>query len=377
MTLKKMLRQAPLLRPLGYPVWSRGVVAVCFAKDLAAAAAMLGDELHTSCRAFFVVDHGSRTPREITGPAGPSGARLPVRKLFGDPLPLDADIARVVPSYGWNKLTAGACALKTLGFDAYHVLMPMRRDEWVSPYWPDYYETNRPALEKVLALLDDQESRLVFSARVRGVTTGNFGYYRLSGYNEYYHPQVPLRPGDVVIDGGISADIHSQRAFCRSIGDQGRLYGFEPDPAGFAAAASQIAGQDGCRNFQLVSLGLWSEKTALPFASGGDESRVAADGRQGNTVCEMTTVDAFVAENDLKRVDCIKLDVEGAEMQALEGAAATLARSRPRLTISVYHRPEDLFAIPLYLKDLLPNSRFYLGHHTACALETVLYVLPR
>ena len=91
----------------------------------------------------------------------------------------------------------------------------------------------------------------------------------------------------------------------------------------------------------------------------------------------MTTVDAFVAENGLERVDVIKLDVEGAEMQALEGAAATLAHRRPRLAISVYHRPEDLFSIPLFLKDLLPDSRFYLGHHTACALETVLYVLPQ
>ncbi|QAZ66542.1 FkbM family methyltransferase [Solidesulfovibrio carbinolicus] len=377
MTLKKMLRQAPLLRPLGYPVWSRGVVVVCFAKDLAAVAAMLGDEFYTSCRAFFIVDQGSRSPREIAGPAGPSGARLPVRKLFGDPLPLDADIALALPSYGWNKLAAGACALKTLGFDAFHVLMPMRRDEWVSPYWPDYYETNRQALERAYALLDDEESRQVFAARVRAVATGNIGYYRLCGYNEYYHPQVQPRPGDVVIDGGISADIHSQRAFCQSIGDKGRLYGFEPDPAGFAAASGQIAGQDGCRNFQLVPLGLWNEKTALPFASGGDDSRVVADGGQGNTVCEMTTMDAFVAENALERVGFIKLDVEGAEMRALEGAVATLARSRPRLAISVYHRPEDLFVIPLFLKDILPDSCFYLGHHTACALETVLYVLPR
>lgn len=376
MTLKKMLRQAPLLRPLGYPVWSRGVVAVCFAKDLAAAAAMLGDEFYSSCRAVFVVDHGSRTPRETAGPAGPSGARLPVRKLFGDPLPLDADIALVVPSYGWNKLAAGACALKTLGFDAFHVLMPMRRDEWVSPYWPDYYEANRPVLERVYALLDDQDSRQAFAARVRALVTGNIGYYRLSSYNEYFHPQVPFRLGDVVIDGGISADIHSQRVFCRLIGDPGRLYGFEPDPVGFAAAASQIAGQDGCRNFQLMPFGLWNENTALPFASGGSDSRVVAEGGPGDVVCEMTSVDAFVAKNALERVDFMKLDVEGAEMQALEGAAATLARCRPRLAISVYHRPEDLFSIPLFLKDILPDSRFYLGHHTPCALETVLYVLP-
>jgi len=74
-----------------------------------------------------------------------------------------------------------------------------------------------------------------------------------------------------------------------------------------------------------------------------------------------------------ERIDLIKLDIEGSELGALRGAEKSLRRWRPKLAISLYHRPEDFFAIPLWLKSLDCGYRFYLDHYSIHHEETVLY----
>jgi hypothetical protein len=85
------------------------------------------------------------------------------------------------------------------------------------------------------------------------------------------------------------------------------------------------------------------------------------------------TLDDLVGERGLERVDFIKLDIEGAEVNALEGAANTLRRHRPRLAIAAYHRNDDLTRIPVTLRQMGPNYRFHLAHYTTHHGETVLY----
>lgn len=74
----------------------------------------------------------------------------------------------------------------------------------------------------------------------------------------------------------------------------------------------------------------------------------------------------------LDRVDRLKLDVEGAEPQALRGAARTLARDRPRLAVAAYHRDDDLAVLPPLIHGLEPSYRFRLGHFTPGIAETIL-----
>ena len=60
----------------------------------------------------------------------------------------------------------------------------------------------------------------------------------------------------------------------------------------------------------------------------------------------------------------IKMDIEGAEMQALAGAKDTILRNHPRLTICIYHSDEDMLRIPEYIHNLVPEYKLYIGHHT-------------
>jgi hypothetical protein len=72
----------------------------------------------------------------------------------------------------------------------------------------------------------------------------------------------------------------------------------------------------------------------------------------------------------------VKLDVEGDELAALEGGKATLERMRPVVAVCVYHRPEDLWTIPLFLHEVLPEHRMYLRAHAWDGFELVAYAVP-
>jgi hypothetical protein len=69
----------------------------------------------------------------------------------------------------------------------------------------------------------------------------------------------------------------------------------------------------------------------------------------------------------------IKMDIEGFELPALKGAAATIRDARPKLLVSAYHRSTDLLEIPNYIDSIAPDYRIGLRHHTEDRWDTCLY----
>ena len=88
-----------------------------------------------------------------------------------------------------------------------------------------------------------------------------------------------------------------------------------------------------------------------------------------------TTMDKFCCNNNIMP-DFIKMDIEGADMPALEGGIKTIPEGRPQLALSIYHSNEDFVNIPLYLNKNLKNYHFKLGHYSPWRSETVLYAIP-
>ncbi len=85
-----------------------------------------------------------------------------------------------------------------------------------------------------------------------------------------------------------------------------------------------------------------------------------------------TTLDDYAAAN-LRKVDFIKMDIEGAELDAIAGAEGIIREFKPRLAISAYHRPEDFWLIPARLKAINPDYQLYFGHHSPVQWESVFY----
>jgi FkbM family methyltransferase len=179
------------------------------------------------------------------------------------------------------------------------------------------------------------------------------------------------RPGDRIIDAG-SCFGDTALAFAARVGAQGRIVSFEIDPINVLIARRNLELNPGlAARIDLRECALAQDATPLFLHGGGPGATVST--QPGAHPLAVTTIDALLADRALDRVDFIKMDIEGAERLALAGAAQTLRRHRPVLAISLYHRPDDLWQIPLLIHSLNAGYRFYLDHYTIHHEETVLY----
>jgi hypothetical protein len=69
------------------------------------------------------------------------------------------------------------------------------------------------------------------------------------------------------------------------------------------------------------------------------------------------------------------MDIEGAELEALKGASETIIKHKPNLAISLYHKPQDLWEIPNFIKSLRNDYKFYLRSHGHLTFDSVLYCI--
>jgi FkbM family methyltransferase len=151
-------------------------------------------------------------------------------------------------------------------------------------------------------------------------------------------------------------------------------FAFEPDPGNFARLVETSAEFARATGAQVA---LWpcavTDRTASRrFRSGvGEAGHIAADGDESVTSVALDDVLPVVLATDLK------MDIEGAELDALRGAERLIRRARPRLAICVYHRPEHLWEIPLAVRDLGVPYEYFLRSHGHAGFDAVMYAVPR
>jgi FkbM family methyltransferase len=187
-------------------------------------------------------------------------------------------------------------------------------------------------------------------------------------------PEIAIRDGDIVIDGGGCMGDTALYAACRS-GSSGRVLSFEFDVNNLIWLR---------RNLDLNPC-LKPRIQVMPFAlldHSGDDVSVDGCGPSarivsgaGDQSVQSMTIDDLIKKGIVDRIDFIKLDVEGAELKVLKGAEMALRQFRPRLAISVYHNENDMWELPLWLKGLGLDYRFYLNHFTIHTEETVLFAI--
>ena len=235
-----------------------------------------------------------------------------------------------------------------------------------------YVERHKEEFGMVYELLCDGLSRETYAAflgsKLGAGPEGLCGVWR----KDQYFPQDIFRLSDreVFVDGGAYTG-DTLLAFIRKTkGEYERCYAFEPAPENLAKLNS-LAEKQRFRDVSVIGKGLWSMAETLRFAA-AEGLAGSAISRAGNTSIAVDSVDNVAPDATF-----IKLDVEGAELEALKGAAGTIKRNRPKLAVCLYHRPGDLFEIPLFLKSLVPEYRFYLRQHQPVSCELVLYALAR
>lgn len=294
---------------------------------------------------------------------------VPAEELPGlfDPATRPFVVLLAVPdTFPAARLAAGLGAARTL--EIFHALGPLSRR-----YDPRVVLDNLPDILSVGARLADRDSRRVLAGVLGFRLSLDPGLVPLSDYPQYFHPRVLPAQGDVIIDAG-AYDGDTALSFVRATNGKARLYAFEPDPAN-AARLRAAVGERGLTGLvRPVRAGLWRDAGEIAFAPAGGSSTARPDGAARIRVVDL---DGFCRAEGISP-GFIKMDIEGAEPEALYGARRTLAEKRPRLAVCVYHEAAHPWEIPRFLAEILPGHALYLGHHDQVTpgSETVLYAAP-
>nr|WP_285860183.1 MULTISPECIES: FkbM family methyltransferase [Paenibacillus] len=171
-----------------------------------------------------------------------------------------------------------------------------------------------------------------------------------------------------MIDGGAyDGDTAEQFAtYCQTI------YSFEPSTAVYESLVQNI--KKNCLEYKVKpsKVGLWSENGEADFSTIIDQGlHLIID--DGNETIPVTSIDSFVESSGITKVDFIKLDIEGAEYNAILGGRKTILNHSPILSICLYHQSKHLWEIPEYIHTLNPSYKLFIGHHSNQPYETIMY----
>ena len=207
----------------------------------------------------------------------------------------------------------------------------------------------------------------------KNIIMGIFDWRNNQGqYFDYFAPG----ENEVFVDCGCfdGATCFNFAGWCGSKGFE-HIYSFEADPKNYEKSKEILAPLGKC---ELFPYGTSDANKKVYFASDAFEtsciiSREEAEKKNFEGVTEIETV----ALDDVlagKRVTFIKMDIEGAEYEALMGAKKLIMENRPRMAISVYHKFEDFVTLADLVLSMHPDYRIAYRHYGFDDLETVMYV---
>ena len=222
-------------------------------------------------------------------------------------------------------------------------------------------------LKTVYDSLGDDKSRSVFENLIRFRTTSDWPCIKKSMgrdnlKTQYLVPELQFTDHEIIVDCGAYTGDTAKLFFEKIPGC--RVIALEPDENIF-----ELLQQCKLEGITAIKAGAWSEDTTLRFSdTGGGSSTIDPS---GNTEIKVAALDHI---SECRSATYIKMDIEGAELEALKGAANIIKEMKPKLAICIYHKPQDLFEIPLYIKKLNPDYKLFIHHH-AYVSETVLYAV--
>jgi FkbM family methyltransferase len=228
-----------------------------------------------------------------------------------------------------------------------------------------------PEVNDLCARFADDKSRRVFHAMTQGQADGQVWFRDIYEPHPYFgNDVVPSLPdGEVLVDAGAYTGGHIA-AFGRANKNFRAVYAFEPHAPHLKAIVDRFAGDS---RVKAIGKGLFSENAWVAFDDAiplGSHIALQDAGSSGKRV-EVVRLDDAVDDG----VTYIKMDIEGAELNALAGCQETIRTNRPKLAICVYHRPSDYFEIPRLIHLMRPDYRLYLRQHSPFNIDTVLYAV--
>lgn len=172
-----------------------------------------------------------------------------------------------------------------------------------------------------------------------------------------------VHSGDVVLDCGANVGVFAREAL-----DAGaaKVVAIEPAPENVEVLRRNFQEEIASGRVVVYPKGVWDKDDILtlkidPENSAADTFVIDRKEATGSVQVPLTTIDKLSAELELPRVDYIKMDIEGAEPNALRGARRTIEKWKPRLSISAYHQPDHPQVIPQIVRETRSDYRMECG----------------
>ncbi|MFT4144622.1 MAG: FkbM family methyltransferase [Mobilitalea sp.] len=245
-------------------------------------------------------------------------------------------------------------------------------------YTKEFYELNYEKLNYVYNLLSDELSKKLFEQHISGRILGQYVNDLIFSKNSdgyIYEEIIKWDNDETIIDAGAFDGDTANEFLTKTKNKVNKLniICFEPDHFNFTKLCEKYSDNS---SIQLFEAGLWRESTTLNFNNGEEGLSAVDDNQNGNTTITVVSLDEFFSEKEYYPT-FIKMDIEGSEVAALEGAQKLIRRYSPKLAICLYHKKEDLFEIPLMIRSYENKYKFYVRKHINTPSELVLYAIIR
>ena len=216
-----------------------------------------------------------------------------------------------------------------------------------------YLNNNLQKIEKAYALLADAQSRKVFLNTIEHRLSGKIDYLiqMESEKAEIYQALLRVNQQEVYLDLGAYDGDTVRELLHYTGGKANKIIALEPDPKNFKKLVAKSEG------IVALNKGVYNSEGTVSFST--EASRNSSVTAKGSRQIEVTTIDKLCEQLD---VTLIKLDVEGCEQAALQGARQTLQQKKPRLIVAAYRKTGDFFELLLQLHELNPAYQLYLRH---------------
>jgi FkbM family methyltransferase len=217
----------------------------------------------------------------------------------------------------------------------------------------EFIKENEESFDKVYSLLADEESRRVYLDILRFKVSGRIEYLLRSfcDKKEVLRDILKLSNEENILDLG-AYDGDTIREFLEATGGEyAYITALEPDEKNFKKL---LKNTEEMFDITCLNMGAWNKNDTLIFEKkAGRNSRLSSKG----VSVEVISIDSLELQTSF-----IKMDIEGAELRAIEGAEKTIKAYKPKLYVCAYHRNEDLFTLPLKINEYNPDYKIYFRH---------------
>lgn len=197
---------------------------------------------------------------------------------------------------------------------------------------------------------------------------------KLVVHNQYSYKDCRVEKDDFVIDaGGCWGD--TSLMFSSKAGEKGKIFTFEFFEDNLNVLKENLSyNKKLAENICLTEHPLYNKSNEILYLNHAcADITTLTENKNNSKQYKTISIDDFIENKKIEKIDFIKMDIEGCELKALQGAIKTLKKYKPKLAIAAYHKYDDYYKIPKFLNELSIGYKFYFANYTLGFTDTVIY----